>query len=145
MLFNRGMPIRAILFVLTFLLALLSCGPLCSNSNPKIGVVCKGSAGLSPNVPLTIEVQELCGGCNETVKDCSSRVKGNTIELFLNGSVCSSSGSAKPIACPAVCRTAKFACAIPSLAPGDYTIQASGLSDQSIKVLATGGIANCNL
>lgn len=130
------------LFAALFALGLLAQG--CDNSGcgdhiAPVADLCVPPA-LASGQQTAIEVRELCGvGCSH-MPSCSAYLRNGALVLDVHQEICSDATFGNCLNQPCIQRVVR--CALPELAPGDYTVTAPGAADQLLRV-RTGGVASC--
>jgi len=123
--------------------AAIACGRVCApKTDLPIAQFCVPDGGAPAGTALTLMAMETCGGCDTSVSRCDVAVTGTTIALSLSGETCTLPPGT---ACTLACRISTFNCAVPALAPGQYTVTGVGASESPTKTLrvSDGGTASC--
>ena len=107
----------------------------------KGGAFCIPDGGSAPaGQKLSLEVLDSCqSACSSYTLSCVVTRDAGTVTLALAGKQCTPVAGG---ACPAICKISHFACEVPALEPGDYTVLSPDQPSQPLRV-ADGGVGNC--
>ena len=117
-------------------------GTKCQPTSSPGGSFCVPDGGGPAGQALKLEIVDQCqGGCGAELKlKCDVVRDGGTISLSLSGDVCRPTN---PMVCPAVCTFTRFACDVPALPAGTYTVVSPSQPSQTLTVGDGGSATTC--
>jgi hypothetical protein len=126
---------------LLLLLAGAACsdGTTCETGVADVGDVCLPTTG-APNLPITIEMKELCGRACTSLPSCSAVFRDAQVILDVEQEVCSDSFT--PLCINLGCQERVFPCQLPSLQAGDWVLTIPGTPARLLRI-QPGGSASC--
>jgi hypothetical protein len=114
-------------------------GTSCETGAADVGEVCLPGR-IAPDVPVTLEVRELCGrGCTEP-PGCSAIFRGAQVILDVEQEVCVD--TLTPACLSLGCQERGITCKLPALRPGDWALSIPGAPPRLLRV-QEGGAASC--
>ena len=114
-------------------------GDTCNTAAADVAEVCL-PATVAPDLPVVVQVRELCGNTCSGLPDCSALYRNATVFLDFQQETCSSQLGTGCI--QAGCRSAAVRCVLPALAPGDYPLRIPGGPSRMLHVVE-GGASSC--
>jgi hypothetical protein len=130
---------RTVVVFLALLAAACNEGVSCNTVNADVGDLCIPGS-IAPDIPLVLDVRELCGlGCG-TPPSCSALFRNGQVVLSLDQDVCNT--DLNGICLDQGCLQRVMHCNLPALSAGDYTLVVPGGRPRVLHV-AAGGNATC--
>ncbi|HTO96912.1 MAG TPA: hypothetical protein VMK66_07695 [Myxococcales bacterium] len=130
---------RACALLLCLAWAACGDGTTCDDGPADVGDVCLPST-VAPDLPITIELRELCGrGCTDK-PSCTAVFRDAQVILDVEQEVCSDSFTAACLSLGCLQRTIQ--CQLPSLTAGDWVLSVPGGPARLLRV-QPGGVASC--
>ena len=93
---------------------------------------------IAPNLPVKIELRELCGNECDSLPGCTAILRNGEVVLEVEQEVCTASSGT----CNAGCQQRAFPCTLPPLTPGDWPLAVPGGPPRLLHVQAEGA-ASC--
>lgn len=111
----------------------------CETGIADVGEVCLPGR-IAPDVPVTLEVRELCGrGCTQP-PSCSAIFRGGQVVLDVEQEVCADTRTASCLELG--CQERVISCKLPALKEGDWALAIPGSPPRLLRV-QDGGASSC--
>lgn len=114
-------------------------GNTCETGTADVGEICLPGS-IAPDVPVTLEVRELCGrGCTQP-PSCSALFRAAQVLLEVEQEVCAD--TLTPACLSLGCQERVISCKLPALKAGDWALSIPGAAPRLLRV-QEGGVASC--